>query len=744
MLPTLILIAGVSGGTAGHPALHPRATDLYVEMPDVAAMMQAYRTAPPARFLDDEGVQKLGGLTVQMGLDFGAILRAATPRLSTDPAAQGLFVAGDLSAASISFSGLDPAPGEPSELAQRVGILVVCDFASAEGARNMDAALQRAGWLESAAAPATPESPAAGGSAEELELDGQRAVLTRHHLDAPLFELEAWTVTLGARWVLGAGRATPQDLARRRADPASSLPAHTELFAAEQGFGPQQGTLVARIHSDLATVPFAGPDDVMFSAMLSTMLPFAGARGVWRIQLQGERFVTESAYTRLDAQNPLDRLVTRSPVQRASAAAIPETAVGAWLGQVRASELPALFETWMGEPPAEDKSAPDPARAARLGELFEKGLGSNAVVSLLPFAGIQSLVPQVLVSLDVEDRAAAAAALEALVEHVRSARRDIAIEERAYRKIPLTTFTASAEKKETASASVLSAVPLLGTLGSDAPTPCFALLEDRLLIALKPAHVRTEIQRREKQAAEGKPPAPHALAQEARCPADAVEVSTLDWSGLFGKLYDLVRGFAPMLSQGQPLPFDPASLPASSSFTKFFQPSFSWTRKTEHGLYTRAESSFGPETPLTILALFDGLQGNASPMGAMLAGGAPRPNGGAERAAGGANGTAPKPESAKPARDDTRERTLAALRAVKTGVAVYRSQKGKAPATLAELLAPTESFPKGFLDPPQLPKDAWGRELRFEPDAQGGKYKLWSLGADGIDQQGTGDDVALP
>ena len=35
-------------------------------------------------------------------------------------------------------------------------------------------------------------------------------------------------------------------------------------------------------------------------------------------------------------------------------------------------------------------------------------------------------------------------------------------------------------------------------------------------------------------------------------------------------------------------------------------------------------------------------------------------------------------------------------------------------------------------------------KLRYVVAAEGVKYRLWSLGPDGIDQDGSGDDVPLP
>ena len=65
------------------------------------------------------------------------------------------------------------------------------------------------------------------------------------------------------------------------------------------------------------------------------------------------------------------------------------------------------------------------------------------------------------------------------------------------------------------------------------------------------------------------------------------------------------------------------------------------------------------------------------------------------------------------------------------------------PAALADLLKPTTNYPQGFL--PRLgavPKDGWQHELRYRVEPDGASYRLWSVGPDGQDQSGSGDDLS--
>lgn len=758
MIAALALSFAAAGGAATHPALHPAGVDLYVEIDDVPALMRAYANAPAARFIADGDVQKLGALTKLVGIEeLGTLVRSTLPRLSGDKTASGLFDAGDLVTVTASLSGFDRETGQPEDATERVSVLIACDFASAEGAERIVPALEAAQWL---AAPRTitqsdaeahtnaGENASAASPLETIDLGAGPLAVQRHTLNIAGSELAAWSVRSGTRWILGAGRSSPADVVARAAGKQTTLAAHALLFTAEKSFTPASGTVVARVLSDMRALPFvaAGEETSTTAALVATLLPFAGTRGTWRIELRGDRFVTEGAYTRIGAPTALDALVSAAPVEPGSVAFVPPNAVGAWAVQIAPARLPDLLASWLA--PSANAQTIAPERRAELAKQLERTLGANAAFSLLPFASVQSFTPQVLVTLELRDHDGFLAALRELTTQLQEQRPDVTFEDRPYHKLPIRVFSAPAAPRTPAPAT--AAIPLLGALSaSEDVTPAIAVLADRVLIALKATQLRTEIQRLEKLEEQGAPPPTHALAATERFPAGAIEASSIDWAGLFGKLYDLARGFAPMLAQGQPLPFDPATLPAASSFTKFFQPSFAWTKPTESGLYTRSESSFGPETPLTLVALFTGLsrtQGSLS-MGLLggAAGGARGPARGTETTPG-ASGAKPAPKSAQTGavRDPERDKTLKVLSATKLGIAVFRSQTGHAPDTLARLLEATESFPKGFLDPAELPRDAWGRELRYVVAAEGVKYRLWSLGPDGVDQDGSGDDVPLP
>ncbi len=82
---------------------------------------------------------------------------------------------------------------------------------------------------------------------------------------------------------------------------------------------------------------------------------------------------------------------------------------------------------------------------------------------------------------------------------------------------------------------------------------------------------------------------------------------------------------------------------------------------------------------------------------------------------------------------------------MKGGIAIYKIENAKLPAKLEDLLAPSTNYPDGYLAPQKsLPKDGWGHALAFKPEADGKRFLLYSLGPDGKDDGGAGDDVKAP
>jgi len=86
--------------------------------------------------------------------------------------------------------------------------------------------------------------------------------------------------------------------------------------------------------------------------------------------------------------------------------------------------------------------------------------------------------------------------------------------------------------------------------------------------------------------------------------------------------------------------------------------------------------------------------------------------------------------------------TEANLAMVDLGLLIYNLENSDYPATLDELVTATASYPEGYLNMSEVPADGWGRALVYERVSDK-EYRLRSVGADGVDDSGAGDDLAI-
>ncbi|HKX46496.1 MAG TPA: type II secretion system protein GspG, partial [Planctomycetota bacterium] len=270
--------------------------------------------------------------------------------------------------------------------------------------------------------------------------------------------------------------------------------------------------------------------------------------------------------------------------------------------------------------------------------------------------------------------------------------------------------------------------------------PSFGLVGDRLFVGLKGTHVKRELKRFAAGETES-----HALQSPDLPWGDAVTgVWYVDWGALFDGLYGTVKTFGGLAASmgDQEMPVDFASLPDAAIVTRHLQATLAITRRVEGGTLTRCESSFGPEIPVALV-----LAGASAALlaPASVAPDPPEPlvwEGPVEfEPEGPTDGEIPPP---LPDDADARAATRDALIRVRTGLQVFHyDQGGRYPDALERLLEPSADFPEGFLGGGALPVDAWGRALRYRPAADGSAYELWSTGANGVDEEGAGDDVRL-
>ncbi len=210
---------------------------------------------------------------------------------------------------------------------------------------------------------------------------------------------------------------------------------------------------------------------------------------------------------------------------------------------------------------------------------------------------------------------------------------------------------------------------------------------------------------------QGKERAVHAGLLASGAPQGASSVSYGDWSRVFDTAYGYAIEFAPLLEmmKGRNPRLDVealvAALPKPGFLSRHFRPGGAWTQPlTNGGTYRSAHSSVGPFG----LTLGVGL---GSTIFAPLVF-----------------------QKAVVAKDVvTRQRALK----IHNGILMYMLEKGEMLESLEALRAfDPGSFPEGSDDL----EDAWGRRFFYQPK-EDFEFDLWSLGPNGIDDGGEGDDV---
>jgi hypothetical protein len=677
--------------------------DLHVLVPSVQELRSAYVDAPAVRMVRGEPARRIQQFARDLGWDLAGVFEGLLPVADPVRPDDRLWPWSACRRASFTFFGLDSS-GEPPAARST---WCQAEFADAEAAQQAAQAL-----LAMAGADAEPD--------REIEFGGASSPV--HDIGELLGVLEdAWLVRDGARLVVGAGGAAPEEYAR------GAIRAYLEPMPVSEEdqalLGPPSGAVLLAITSDLEQVPDVLGMDVgggFAQAGAALLFPFLSAKGHWRLELVGDRFVTCGLYEPRGIAREVDAALGTKPLPTRATALVPPDAVGTWITTLDAARAePALTEllALLGG----TDTAPHPSASEgspRLGD----GLGPACAFSLLPIQSLMSPQPRLLCSVELTDATRFSAGLDAWIQRAQAILPGLEVERRPYRKVPTLIFSLPSSAGEE-SAPPESGLPF-GVESFEPDRPTLAILSDRVVLASAPSVVRNEI----KRLLDANPAAPtHAIVSGASRPAEAFEVSTMDWGAMLSKVYDGARGLAPMLAQQTGQTIDVEKLPSSQELFAPFRPTTGWSRRLGPRVLTRSESSFGPETPLGLAALAwsgsDALQRTPAP--------APVP-------------AAPAVSAPQiPEAEGARSTTQAALREVRTGIVLFRSRSGVVPQTLDELLRGTPEFPDGFLPSGKIPPDGWGRPLVYAPAADGKAYALRSRGADGVDQQGGGDDVLL-
>jgi hypothetical protein len=389
-------------------------------------------------------------------------------------------------------------------------------------------------------------------------------------------------------------------------------------------------------------------------------------------------------------------------------------------------------------------SVPDYAVASEMeysiGVSFEDlfaPLADGVAFYMLPISG--ATIPRFHAVAMLDDAAAYEEAWTKLAEFLKSQGGEyVKVEDRAYRKTPI--FSLKPVEQEGAEQTPNGF--LEGFAGGFLnPSFTVAILPDRALFGISSSYVKREVRRILKEADEEIGLHPLA-AGGAPIPAGVSYYGHLDWPVVIGGVYDTVMAFLPMIGDAASLPFDVDAMPETETITQYFSATHVWSQSGENGTYTLRRSPFGPEMGLGLVGLVGGAL-----LGFSVQAELPQRIGRPTSAGGSPEGdlatpTEPSAESEVSAEDlAARKATRLTLQEVKLGLVIYKSETSRFPANLSDLLSPTQSYPRGFLNAVDLPVDGWGNSIEYSSGGEGPAYRLWSHGPDGENNGGEGDDI---
>ncbi|MDC3307217.1 type II secretion system protein GspG [bacterium] len=272
--------------------------------------------------------------------------------------------------------------------------------------------------------------------------------------------------------------------------------------------------------------------------------------------------------------------------------------------------------------------------------------------------------------------------------------------------------------------------------------PTITVMDDRVLFSTLPTHAKREVRRVAKLIKAGEEATLHAGLVQTGVADGASMVNFADWPLFMGNLYTQLKALAPMLgglAGGGELPFQLEALPDMTVLTRHFSPSERYSLALEGGRMDVTESSIGPEVSMLMgIAVI----GGASVFGAATGFGAAGDGWDDEQTVDAEVGEQPM------FLDDTEEdqasaqsQTQADLEALSSALESFQlNNAGRLPATLEPLVEPDE-FGSRYLKGTAIPLDAWGRAYRYSVTGQEGT--LWSIGPNGIDEKGEGDDLTI-
>ena len=737
----IIQLLALVAAAGDHAALHPQDTDLYISAPDLQGALTATESVGLPRLVRDPAVTKLLGEEVELS----SLLSLAGDALELPQDALDLLWE-SAAAASFSVAGLDEFEAAPELLVDAPDELIAILLEHELMAVLQFSSEERATGLMTMASAATSQFVSVG---EEVHQTAAGALkVTDFEVTPGDSQSSLWTAQWGSYVAVGLGKTgAPGLVARLGGGPSLE---GTENWSRGVGAMKEEGGVPYLVyHHNLIGDPWYGlsardaglpvPDlSLPFIELLfSGVLPFGASEkhGSCRI-VDGEYVFETMDLGAKESAAPM-------PLSDDFLKFVNPEAIGVWATRMDpeavASNGHELISA-MIEIPADVIAAEMQYTVGASLEDLLAPLAGGVAFYMLPISG--ATIPRFHAVVELEDSAKYIETWTTFAGFLKNQGAEfVEVEDRPYRKVPV--FSLKQVGDESAAMDAGGPFASLGSMGMMNPAFTVAILPDRAVFGISSSYVKREVRRllKEEELTEAHPLA----ANGPPCPPGVSYFGHLNWPELLGGIYDTLTAFLPLLADSGAMPFDVDELPETATVTQYFSPTFVWSRPGDTGTYTLKRSPVGFETGVGLSGLVAGAVFGMQAGGLSGGGGGPR----SLDAEDPIDPTTPVVEEEQPVAEPPadlaqREDTRASLQQVKLGLVIYKSDKGSFPATLAELLAPTPTYPKGFLNADSLPTDGWGKALHYLAEPGGAGYRLWSAGPDGSNDNGEGDDIPAP
>lgn len=566
MTPILLVLALCFQAPAKHLHLHPREAALYLEVPDLPELLEAYETSPFLGLLrSDQGAALAAALvpTLEPSDPAAAWLGASVPQVLPYLPLTRAF----------SFSATDPSDGAFA------GFLLVLEADSAESASELRARLES---LAQETVPLAADLPAA----IALKLPGVKAPL--------------WVSQQDRRVLLGGGAVSPNDVVALQAESGRTLASDESLARAFSTFVPANPVEKAEGARNRATVFWFAQRSHAFDVLrrLDDSLGVFGGRLVRSANpipptidpWNGPRVVRvclEDGVFRRETFEPSPTEVAGDPVSTERIADVPAGAMLVFASSFDWAPLASFLGEWIRKAPVGESSEAEEATVTSAVDEILARLSSTVLAYAFPVEDLGP--PRAFLWVDLKGETDAQAAIAdaltkigATVPGVTTRTRDHLVraeEGEQPRSFPVTTIGVPKE--------LLQLGPFFSV------SPSFAVVDGRLLLGLRSTHVKDELDRLYGALGEARALDPLA-ARGLRIPEDASSILFVDWAAQIGAILTLVDLLEPLL--GDRLPLSLRDLPAAGAVSEHLSPTVRVGRRVEGGEYFVTSSSLGPES----------------------------------------------------------------------------------------------------------------------------------------------------